>query len=219
MFNVIRSDIVPPSLADRKSWKGIDVLKSLHESFHGKCYLCESKGLTSINIEHFNSHQNNEDKKYDWNNLFYACGRCNNLKGHHFNNLINCTDKDIDALRLIRHVPPTTPYSSKVIIEAMDDSPQTLQTADLLKKIFMGTNTPNQALSGVELRKSISRKYTTLYENINIFINETSTAIQKEAALDTMKVLMSKKQEYSAFLRWAILDSPELLEILKEYID
>ena len=219
MFNVIRSDIAPPSLADKKSWRGADVLKSLRESFHEKCYLCETKELTSINIEHFDSHQNDEDKKYDWDNLFYVCGRCNNIKGHHFNNLINCTDTNTDALRLIRHLPPHTPHSSSLTIEATNTDPKTIETVSLLKNIFMGNNTPNQSVAGAALRKKVCRKYTMLLTYINTYTDDLSTDKEKEDALDKMKVLMSKKQEYSAFLTWPILESPELLEILEPYID
>ena len=35
---------------------------------------------TSNQIEHLQSHRGNMDLKYDWNNLFWACAHCNNIK-------------------------------------------------------------------------------------------------------------------------------------------
>lgn len=43
---------------------------ALREMFHEKCYICENKKITSFNIEHLVSHQENEELKFDWNNLF-----------------------------------------------------------------------------------------------------------------------------------------------------
>lgn len=219
MFNVTRSNVAPASLADKKSWRGEDVIISLHKSFHGKCYLCESKDLTCINIEHFEAHQNNETKKYDWNNLFYVCGRCNNIKGHRFNNLINCTNQNTDVLRLIRHLPPPSPCASIVTIEATNDDPKTIETETLLKDIFMGDSTPNKSVAGNELRKRIFRRYVVLFGLMNTYSDDYSSKKDKEDALEQMKTLMSKEQEYSAFLRWPILVSPVLLELLEPYID
>jgi len=219
MFNVERPELPPPSLADRKSWTGSDVLNSLRKAFHDKCYICETKDPLSLNVEHFDAHQNNIDKMYDWHNLFLACARCNNFKRHRYNNLINCTDPKTDALRLIRHAPPVTPFAKTVIIEATNDDPRTLQTASLIKKIFIDDNTSNKDITGTFLRKRVYKRYAKLLAHINTYIDDDSLDSDKNDAILRIKNLMCKEQEYSAFLRWAILDSPELFEVVKDSID
>ena len=219
MFNVIRSKSVPLSLADQTSWSGADVIQSLRDIFHDKCYICETKEPLSLNVEHFDAHQGDPIKKYDWNNLFYACARCNNLKRHYFNDLINCTDVDVDVLRLVRHAPPQTPFSQIVVIEAMNLDPKTVETANLIRKIFNEDNTGNKEVAGAYLRRRVYRRYAKLIAHLNVYIDEDSLEAQKKDAMAHIKQLMSKTQEYSAFLRWAVLDSPELLELVQDGID
>ena len=47
-----------------------EVLQRLKQDFKNKCYICEQKEATNINIEHFIAHQGDDSLKYDWNNLF-----------------------------------------------------------------------------------------------------------------------------------------------------
>lgn len=219
MFNVERPKLIPPSLIEKKSWHGSDVLQSLNETFHSKCYICETKEPPNINIEHFDAHLNDVEKMYDWNNLFLSCSRCNNIKRHLYNNLINCTDARVDALRLIKHGPPASPYGKAVTIEATNDDPSTIETAALLRKIFNEDNTANKELSGEWLRRKVYMRVSLLQSHINRYANEDTLESDKIDALLRIKHLMKKNQEYSAFLRWVVLDSPKLLEIVKDSID
>lgn len=219
MFNVERPIAPPASLADKKSWTGSDVLQLLRKAFYDKCYICETKDPLSLNVEHFDAHQDDIEKMYDWQNLFLACARCNNFKRHLYNNLINCTDSSLDVLRLIRHAPPITPYVKTVLIEATNADPKTIQTATLIQKIFTDDNTGNKDITGTYLRKKVYKRYAQLLSYINTYIDDDALDSEKKDAILRIKNLMSKKQEYSAFLRWAILDSPELLEEVIDAID
>lgn len=219
MFNVTRGATTPISLAEKKSYTGEDVVMSLREMFHDKCYICETKAPLSLNVEHFDAHMDNEDKKFDWNNLFFACARCNNFKRHLFNNLINCTDPKTDALRLIRHSLPALPYSIDVRIEAQNDDPRTVETAELIRKIFTEANTGNKAVTGQYLRERVFKRYAKLVKQMNKYSNQNSSSKKRKVALEKIQNLMSKEHEYSAFLRWKILDSPELLEHTASFID
>ena len=53
------------------------VFDTLVEDCHCKCYICEDK-TTDINVEHIVPHRSDVALRYDWNNLFLACGHCNN---------------------------------------------------------------------------------------------------------------------------------------------
>ena len=52
------------------SYNTPEVNAALKEMFHGKCYICENKQITSYHIEHLNPHHGNIELKYSWDNLF-----------------------------------------------------------------------------------------------------------------------------------------------------
>lgn len=74
-------------------------------------------------------------------------------------------------------------------------------------------------VAGAYLRRKVFRKYYELITHINVYEDESSLPREKQYALEKMQHFMSKEHEYSAFLRWAILDSPQLAEILGRHID
>ncbi|MNG96476.1 hypothetical protein D3C79_555450 [compost metagenome] len=219
MFNVSRPAEAPESLAERRSYSEEDVLNKLREIFYDKCYLCEIKDPTSINVEHFDAHQGNLDKKFDWNNLFYVCGRCNNIKLAKYNNLLDCTSNDVDVFRLIKQLPPHTPYQSKIIIEPMAADDKTTETADLLDEIFNTEKTINKKITGKYLRKKVFHKYNRFLELVNEYLDDELPQERKDEALVRLQVLMSRKQEFSAFIRWVVLEDEYLHELLGNSID
>lgn len=217
MFNVTRGDC-PPSLKHNNNWNAIDVIESLAATFLNKCYICETKEPFSFNVEHIVAHRGDIEKKYDWQNLFFSCARCNNIKGDRFNNLLDCTDPTLDTLRLIKHRIPSSP-ADEVIITPQNDSAQTLETAKLLNKVYNDNNTGNKKVSAISIRKSIFKRYYKLAHQMNIFIDEDATPNDKARAIEVIRHLMSKSGEYSAFLRWTVLEYPELLEQVGDAID
>ena len=80
--------------ASNGSYNTPEVNKALAEMFHGKCYICENKQITSYQIEHLIPHRGNLELKYDWNNLFLACAHCNNTKLDKFDPVIDCTKEN-----------------------------------------------------------------------------------------------------------------------------
>jgi hypothetical protein len=219
MFNVTRCPEVPASLAARRSYTEEDVLQKLKETFYDKCYLCEIKDPTSINVEHFHAHQGDDNKKYDWNNLYYVCGRCNNIKLSKYNNLLDCADPNLDVFKLVKHLPPHTPYQSKIIIEAMNDDDKTAETATLLDEIYNTERTINKKITGKYLRRKVFNRYNRFLDLVNIYIDDELPQERKDDALMRLKNLVSKKQEFSAFIRWIVIEDDYLLSILGEYID
>lgn len=181
--------------------------------------MCEIKDPTSINVEHLDAHQGDEDKKFDWLNLYYACGRCNNIKLTKYNNLLDCASLDHDVFRLIKHLPPHTPFQSKIIIQAMDDCKKTIETEKLLDEIFNTEKTINKKITGKYLRNKIFRKYNRFLELVNTYFDDELPQNRKDDALERLQVLVSKKQEFSAFIRWIVLEDDQLNDLLGGYID
>lgn len=218
MFNVIRTQPAPLSLSKKQSYSDEDVVKELSKIFFDKCYICETKCPMSLNVEHFEPHMGDDNKKYDWGDLFFACARCNNIKRHHFENLLNCTDSTVNVLRSIRHLPPITPYAKEVKIEAVVNDEKTEQTAELIRRVFNSDNTGNKQVTGVYLRKRVFSQYWRFLKHLNIYIDEDSLPAEKALALDKIKNMLGNDQEYSAFIRWAILDSPDLNALVGDLI-
>ena len=87
MIKIDRNPIPPPSLAieaqkTKGSYNKPDVIQQLKEDSNDKCYICELGGLSDPEVEHLRPHYGRKipERVFDWNNLFYACPRCNNLK-------------------------------------------------------------------------------------------------------------------------------------------
>ena len=95
-----------------------------------------NKGIRKIEIEHFVPHQGDIDLKFDWLNLFFACGHCNNTKLAKYDGILNCTlDSEIEAK--IKYW--MNPYPKENIeITALEDSEIVSQTVELLNKIYNG---------------------------------------------------------------------------------
>ena len=79
-----------------------EVNAALNEIFHGKCYICEGKDITSCQIEHFIPHRKDMELKYDWNNLFWSCAHCNNIKLDKYEPILDCTKVAVDELIAFR---------------------------------------------------------------------------------------------------------------------
>ncbi len=103
MVKVERSFPAPESLAIEAqkingSYREADVIKRLSEDFHEKCYICEMKGISDPQVEHLLPHKNGiyEERKFDWNNLFWACPHCNGVKNKdkYDTGIIDCCKED-----------------------------------------------------------------------------------------------------------------------------
>lgn len=214
MFNVTRTKASPLSLQAKKKYDGEDVYKALEIIFFNKCYLCETKEPHDINIEHFDAHRGDENKKFDWNNLYFVCSRCNNIKGATYNNLIDCCDCNQDVFKLIKHLPPSTPYAKTLQIVAMSNNNKALETKELLEKIFNSEHTINKRVSGSFLRRKIFERYNLLLDEISNYYSPTATQEIRDIAISGIKVLMSEDAPYSAFIRWCIFEDSELKKLL-----
>lgn len=201
MFEVDRSYPAPESLALEKTkssgkYNKPDVLYQLRDDFYNKCYLCEQKELTSINIEHFVAHRGDVDLKFNWDNLYWSCTHCNNIKSDKYNNLLDCT-KD-DAVNSMEYEYRSFPKPI-VTITAIRNSSKTVETVDLLNKIYEGT-TIQKKIEAESIRAGIGREIKKLNDCLGKDMNDQDVSNQ-------LTDLLSKKSEYSAFKRWIILQS------------
>jgi hypothetical protein len=213
------SQKLPHHSLQSKSTTATMYIQSCARFFFDKCYICETKEPHDINVEHFRPHKGDEVKKFDWNNLYLACSRCNNIKLAEFDDIIDCCDVEFDVFRAIRHVPPTTPYAKAVQLQSMSAEPKVELSKRLLDRVYNSEHTVNKRVSGAFLRRKIFDQYNLLLDQVNDYYNPVATDLEKNLSLERMQKLIHRSAPYSAFIRWCILDDIELGELLSAHMD
>lgn len=97
MIRVSKSSKPPRSLSETNAYDGKDVLQQLESDQYKKCYLCERRLCADFQVEHHKSKNRNPHLRQNWDNLFWACGYCNNKKGDLFDNTLHPTTVNIEA--------------------------------------------------------------------------------------------------------------------------
>ena len=196
-------------------YKTPEVNAALREMFHGKCYICENKQITSYQIEHLVSHRGNADLKYDWNNLFLACAHCNNTKLDKYEPIIDCTKENVEALIAFRR----TGYfgtDEKLLFEKLDDRIEVENTIKLLQEVYYGS-TPQKKMESTILRRMLRKELSAFKE----YVREYHEAEDEEK--EDLKYLLQKElrdsSPFAAFKRWLIRDNREVYAELLGYIE
>ncbi|CAA6801516.1 MAG: Unknown protein [uncultured Sulfurovum sp.] len=198
------------------SYKEKDVLEQLYVDFHNKCYICESKGLESINIEHFAPHKDkNRIRKYNWSNLFWACSHCNQIKSDS-EPLLNCTIEEDKVDENIRYYIDDNFAENKIVIESLLTNIEIDNSVELLIKVYNGTTIQNKFQA--------REKRNKLYDDVCDFTNfiqkylRTEDMKKKKQLLEAIKGELSNQSAFTAFKRWIIRDNSALLKEFREYI-
>lgn len=210
-FEKSKGEALQPILDSAKSsdkeeaYRGGDVFETLKADFCCKCYLCEDAEVTVPNVEHFEPHKGDMEKKYDWNNLFYACGHCNNLKQHHFWPLLNCTlkaDRIWEAVE-IRFVPFPKPTVEIIAHPQIGKEKECTNTCALVEKCLTGRECTSIKQEGARaLRKKMNREFTKIYEQI------------REKNVAGIKRMVADNAPFAGILRWLLRNEyPDLFEL------
>ncbi|ENR6205123.1 hypothetical protein ACEWN4_001024 [Serratia marcescens] len=216
MFKVTRTFPAPESLANKKDYKGSDVLNMLKECFHEKCYLCETKEPHDINVEHFIPHGEDEELKFKWNNLYLVCSRCNNIKLASKKELLDCCNEDIDVSTLISILPPTTPYAKKIPITALNDDQKVVNTTDLLERIYNSEHSINKEVTGSFLRRKIFDEMRKISDHMNKYLETDALQEEKDIALRKIKKLTEADAPYSAVAKHQVLNDTLFSKLIFE---
>lgn len=210
MFNVERSQTAPASLATERlkssgEYNKPDVLERLKQDFYNKCYLCEEKSISKIEVDHFLPHLNGTHlyRKFDWNNLFFCCGHCNGTKGSNQDTLLDCTSANDDVYNSLRYNFVSFPKEA-VNISVAKTSDKSENTAKLLNQIYSGkdpSNLTNRVMEAGNIREKIRQeidKFTDL-----LLESRNDNIVNK------IKDALSEKAPFSAFKRQIIKDNAQ----------
>lgn len=191
-----------------------EVNYALNEIFYGKCYICESKNSSSYQIEHLKPHKGDLDLKFDWNNLFWVCAHCNNVKLAKYDSILDCTKEDVDTIISFRKSGHFG-QEEKLEFEALDDREETKNTVELLKLVYYG-NTPQKTLEAKILRKRLRKELSGFKELVREY--KETEGEEKEDLAFSLKRELKSSSEFAAFKRWLIRDNKEYYAELFSYL-
>jgi hypothetical protein len=182
------------------------VLHTLRTVFSEKCYLCENI-VAEPEVEHFIPKTYDSTKVNDWNNLYYACPRCNSIKGHDHTPLLDCCNP-IDAVsRSVKCRVPSIP-DEDVFVEAQNARAETAATTILLEKCYNSKNTERRGISRQQLHEEIY-KYFLVFINCRQTIKDlTAMPSAKSDAQAKLREMTQDFYPFSIFWKWHIAGDP-----------
>ena len=197
------------------SYNTPEVNAALKEMFHGKCYICENKQVTSYHIEHLVPHRGDRDLKYDWNNLFLACAHCNNTKSDKFDPIIDCAKENVEELIAFRK-EGYFGTDEKLVFDMLDSRIETQNTVKLLQEVYYGS-TPQKKMEAIILRRMLRKELSEFKEYVREY--KEAEEEEKEDLMCELKQQLRDSSPFVAFKRWLIRDNKEAYPELLAYID
>lgn len=197
-----------------QSYNTPEVNAALREMFYGKCYLCENKQITLYQIEHLIPHRGNAELKYDWNNLFLACGHCNNTKLDKYEPIIDCTQENVEEKIAFRK-KGYFGSDEELAFDILDFEAATQNTVKLLREVYYGS-TPQKKMEATILRRLLRKELAEFKEYVREY--QEAEEEEKEDLGCLIRQRLQDSSPFAAFKRWLIRDHKETYPELYAYI-
>lgn len=219
MVKVDRSFPAPESLAEEAKkvtgrYDKQDVIERLKKDFHNKCYICEMKELQDPNVEHLLPHKNGKypERKFDWENLFWACGHCNGMKnnGKYDAGIIDCCKQDPEKYLHFC-------IKDDDVVIGVKDSGDELQkrTALLITEAFSMKNTGMRTYTSKERLRLLQKEMDILYKQLEkIHRMPDSRAVRR-----TICSLLRRESAFAAFKRCYVREHAAEYPELQQYVE
>ncbi len=222
MVHFKKSEPEPPCLLAEKEklngdYKCDNVLERIKNDFKNKCYICEYKEPETINVEHFIPHLGNKDLKFDWKNLFWSCGHCNNTKLGNYDNILNCTVESDNVDTDIKYIFKPFPFET-VEIETIANNEKTRTTKDLLIAVYNGT-TKLKKIEAANLKDKLLDEIRDFQQDLIDYFQDTNTDDDKQYFLIKIRGHLNRASNFTAFKRWIVRDNDRLRDEFEEYFE
>jgi len=193
------------------------VLERIKSDFKNKCYICEDSQPHTINVEHFRPHKKDKRLMFSWDNLFWSCAHCNNIKLDNFTDILDCTDINDHVEDRLMYTFKPFPFE-KVKIEALDDSNATESTRELIETAFNGS-TKLKIIESANLRDSLLKDIREFQGYLIEYFEETCVNEDKDFVLRRIKSHLNSASKFTSFKRWIVKENDKLLNEFGEYFD
>lgn len=196
------------------SYREADVIKWLSEDFHEKCYICEMKGISDPQVEYLLPHKNGiyEERKFDWNNLFWACLHCNGVKNKdkYDTGIIDCCKEDPEKyINFIFEKGKATAYAKDV------HHKQSVLTAELVDEVFNDNRTGLMDYRAQFRMKKLNEEMNCLYRNLEQLRENPSSQL----VLRKLKVLLKREFAFAAYKRGYVKRHLQEYPLLEKYMN
>lgn len=218
MVKVERSFPAPASLEQEAKkasgqYNKPDVIERLRTDFHDKCYICELKGLQDPEVEHLLPYGSGKypERKFDWNNLFWACGHCNKVKNQakYAVGILNCCIEDPEELIEFNF------KDGEVEVYAKDrENKKAVLTAELVQEVFNLKNTGMRIYKSEMRFQELNLEMNVLYDNLA----EMKKKPDSKVVLRKLKALLRREARFAAFKRNYVRENMEQFPQLSSYI-
>ena len=219
MVKIERTPIPPRSLAIESqkangNYSERDVIEQLQKDFHDKCYICELKYLTDVQVEHLRPHHNRrlKERVFDWNNLFYSCHNCNSIKNNqkYDDTILHCSTVDPESL--LKQIYTEGNVTVQPLNDSADEKVQ--MTADLIQSCFEKDNTGIRTIQCEARVEQLAITMNSLYKALEQYKKDNTS----RKYLRALRGMLNREYKFAAFTRYYVrshsVDYPELQEFL-----
>jgi hypothetical protein len=220
MINFTKSQPAPACLAVEKAKNGDykcgDVLDRLNDDFHRKCYICEDKDISNINVEHLIAHKGDIDLKFDWDNLCLACYHCNNLKSSIYVDILNCVNNSIIITDAIQFQIDGFPKAKPKFEVLLQNNVLVKNTINLLEAVYNGTTSQKQ-LESSNLRDKLGKEMKEFNDLLHQYF--FTDGLEESEKVDLKKEIKRKLSTQSPFTAFKIGVIKSNVVMLSEFND
>lgn len=183
MVRLERPECPNPQALRNRNYKHPDNKRALKESSNDKCMYCESEisHIDFAHIEHIKPKAIFPDLEFEWDNLGYACPRCNNSKSDKFE----------------EETPYLDPYS--------EDPSEALFAAGAFLFPRLGSERAELTISDIQLNRVelLERRQEKIYEIEKALIacHRTDSEQLRNLAIEELQKQGENDKEYSMVIK------------------
>jgi hypothetical protein len=205
---------LPPEISIRseRDYHSDVVFDLLARDCRNKCYICEDKEPTALNVEHRVSHKGDPALKYDWNNLLLCCAHCNGTKGTAFDGIIDPTKVDPEEY-IELSISAVCDLTEKVIVKKTKGGEDVDSTVKLLDRVYNGDKTAVKRHECTNLKNKIMKEIVTFRQYIRGYKEEPDLGYERFIAEE-----ISRNSAFAAFKRGLVRNDPETAGIFAEIL-
>lgn len=205
----VRKSEAPAELA-QKGYTCEAVKQVLIQDGDQKCFICERRRDTDLQVEHLQSRANHPELENNWDNLYLACDYCNKRKNSYHDDLLHPDQCDVE--KLIDHrvdlMGEVAKFSSTQVAADVQS------TISLLSRVYNGARMKGKPRRVPEqlFWEDFKKKYVYFLKVVNAYLAGNPDA---EVAV---RELLDVKEEYLAFKYYVIKTNPVLMQAFQNDI-